>query len=150
MKFFDRDISWLSFNKRVLMEAATLEVPLYESVKFLAIYSSNLDEFFRVRVASLRSIAEIDKKKINKKFDKPPKEILEVHNQQEEFGEIKRNLIIPQLKKEGIYLYRNEPLLNAHKAPAEQYFKEHILATLDPINLTEDGSEAPHLENKSL
>ncbi|MEO1097484.1 MAG: polyphosphate kinase 1 [Bacteroidota bacterium] len=155
MKFFDRDISWLSFNKRVLMEAASSEVPLYERVKFLAIYSSNLDEFFRVRVASLRSIAEIDKKKINKKFDKPPKEILEeliseVHNQQEEFGEIKRNLIIPQLKKAGIYLYRNEPLLNEHKAQAEQYFKEHILATLDPINLTEDGSEVPHLENKSL
>ena len=103
MKYFDRDLSWLSFNERVLMEAANPGVPLYERVKFLAIYSSNLDEFFRVRVAGLRSIVDIDKKKINKEFDRPPKEVLAellqvVHLQQEEFGRIKREEVIPLLK----------------------------------------------------
>ena len=66
LKFIDRDLSWLSFNERVLMEAADHSVPLYERIKFLGIYSSNLDEYFRVRVAALRSVVDIDKKKINK------------------------------------------------------------------------------------
>ena len=66
--FVDRDVSWRSFNKRILKEAADKEVPLYDRIKFLAIYSSNLDEFFRVRVASLRSIVRINKEKINQKI----------------------------------------------------------------------------------
>ncbi|MEM7107213.1 MAG: polyphosphate kinase 1 [Bacteroidota bacterium] len=155
MKFFDRDISWLSFNQRVLMEAANPEVPLYERIKFLAIYSSNLDEFFRVRVASLRRIVEIDKKKINKKFDQPPKKILEqilaeVHNQQEEFGKIKRDQIIPLLKQEGIYLYRSEPLLKEHVKAVNDYFEHHVKNVLQPIMLTNGAEDIPHLENKGL
>ncbi|MBT8382252.1 MAG: hypothetical protein KJO59_07830, partial [Ignavibacteria bacterium] len=55
-KYFNRELSWLSFNHRVLQEAKDKSVPLFERLKFLAIYSSNLDEFFRVRVASLRSL----------------------------------------------------------------------------------------------
>ncbi|HEX9740134.1 MAG TPA: hypothetical protein VGA29_05105, partial [Ignavibacteriaceae bacterium] len=54
--FYNRELSWLSFNYRVLQEAKDPTVPLFERIKFLAIYSSNLDEFFRVRVASLRSL----------------------------------------------------------------------------------------------
>ena len=61
-KYFDRDLSWLSFNYRVLDEVRDAELPIFERIKFLAIYSSNLDEFFRVRVANLRSLAELDKK----------------------------------------------------------------------------------------
>ena len=59
--FKNRDISWLSFNYRVLQEAKDPRVPLYERIKFLAIYSSNLDEFFRVRVAGIRSLIKISK-----------------------------------------------------------------------------------------
>ena len=59
--FKNRDISWLSFNYRVLQEAKDKRVPLYERIKFLAIYSSNLDEFFRVRVAGIRSLLNISK-----------------------------------------------------------------------------------------
>jgi len=61
--FFNRELSWLSFNYRVLQEAKDPTVPLFERIKFLAIYSSNLDEFFRVRVASLRSLLNLKKKK---------------------------------------------------------------------------------------
>jgi polyphosphate kinase len=55
-EFLDRDISWLNFNYRVLQEAKDKNVPLYERIKFLAIYSSNLGEFFRIRVASHRNL----------------------------------------------------------------------------------------------
>ena len=56
--YIDRDISWMSFNRRILLESAREDVPLMERLNFLGIYSNNLDEFFRVRVASLRRIAE--------------------------------------------------------------------------------------------
>ena len=62
-KYFDRDLSWLSFNDRVLQEANDVTVPLYERIKFLAIYASNLDEFFRVRVALINRLKELNKEK---------------------------------------------------------------------------------------
>ncbi len=155
MKYFDRDLSWLSFNERVLMEAANPGVPLYERVKFLAIYSSNLDEFFRVRVAGLRSIVDIDKKKINKEFDRPPKEVLAellqvVHLQQEEFGRIKREEVIPLLKKEGIYLYRDEDILEEHREYIEHYFKSNVLSYLQPVIISGENIRKPYLENRQL
>ena len=60
-QYIERDISWLAFNHRVLQEAENPGTPLYERIKFLAIYSSNLDEFYRVRVASLRSFRQLKK-----------------------------------------------------------------------------------------
>ncbi len=67
---YNRELSWLSFNHRVLQEAADKEVPLYERIKFMAIFSSNLDEFYRVRVASLRYLLELKRKNLsNLNFD---------------------------------------------------------------------------------
>ncbi|MBL6449705.1 polyphosphate kinase 1 [Fulvivirga sp. 29W222] len=154
-KYFDRDVSWLSFNRRVLMEAANTSVPLYERIKFLAIYSSNLDEFFRVRVAALRSIVDIDKKKINKRFTIKPKRLLqevldEVNLQQEEFGRIKKEMILPELKKNKIILYRNEPIIKEHKRAVEHYFKSKILSYLQPVIMTGEKSKAPYLDNRAL
>ena len=70
-----RDISWLSFNYRVLQEAKDPSVPLFESVKFLAIYSSNLDEFFRVRMANHRNLLRVGKK-TKKELDIDPKHVV--------------------------------------------------------------------------
>ena len=94
---FNRELSWLSFNYRVLQEAKDKTVPLYERIKFMAIYSSNLDEFFRVRVASLRSLLNL-KKKSRKELSFNIKKLLKdihetVADQQEELGNIYRNQI---------------------------------------------------------
>ncbi len=67
MQFYNRDLSWLSFNERVLMEAEDDTVPLYERLKFLAIFSSNLDEFFRVRYPSVIALSQVDKRTLKKR-----------------------------------------------------------------------------------
>jgi polyphosphate kinase len=108
--YIHRDISWLSFNYRVLQEAKDPSVPLFERIKFLAIYSSNLDEFFRVRVANHHNLLRVGKK-TKKRLDYNPKSILKeihqvVNRQQEEFSDIFENQIIPELKQHGIYLLR--------------------------------------------
>ncbi|HMH35015.1 MAG TPA: hypothetical protein VK543_18395, partial [Puia sp.] len=89
-----RDISWLSFNARVLQEAADLTVPLRERIRFLGIFSNNMDEFFRVRVATLNRMIELSgKKKVNMHLELEPAKILEeiqsiVLEQQNEFAHI--------------------------------------------------------------
>ncbi|UGU16450.1 polyphosphate kinase 1 [Sinomicrobium kalidii] len=107
-KFYDRDLSWLQFNHRVLQEAADAGNPLYERIKFLAIFSSNLDEFFRVRVSAIRQLKKLDKdfrKKLISRPNKLIKEIKkEVDRQQEWFGEIYREQIIPGLRQNGIHI----------------------------------------------
>lgn len=154
-KYIDRDLSWLSFNERVLMEATDPNVPLYERIRFLGIYSSNLDEYFRVRVAALRSVVDIDKKKINKQFETAPKTLLkkilkEVNRQQQEFGQIKKDEILPELKKNGIILYRNEPIKKEHKDYLTHYFKSKVLSYLQPVIISGEMAEPPFLENRAL
>ena len=79
LPYVHRDVSWLSFNYRVLQEAKDPAVPLLERLKFLAIYSSNLDEFFRIRIANIRNLKKLGKKtKAKLKFN--PSEVLhELH-----------------------------------------------------------------------
>ena len=96
-KIADRDISWFSFNARVLQEAKDTTVPLYERLKFLAIYSSNLDEFFRVRVSAMRGFKDLKKKTRKKNGLKPKKSLKQiltiVQKQQQEFGQIFQQLL---------------------------------------------------------
>jgi len=106
--FFEREHSWLQFNERVLQEARDKSNPLYERIFFLAIFSSNLDEFFRVRVSSIRQIKKF-KKPLRKKLITKPNRLLKkilliVHQQQEEFGRIFREEIIPELASHNIKL----------------------------------------------
>jgi len=111
MPYRHRDLSWLTFNYRVLQEAKDISVPLLERIKFLAIYSSNLDEFYRVRVAHHQNLLRIGKK-TRKQLGYDPKDILGkiqeiVNEQQEEFSEIYKKEIIPQLAKNRIFIRRS-------------------------------------------
>ncbi|MFT4986204.1 MAG: polyphosphate kinase [Flavobacteriales bacterium] len=152
---FNRDLSWLSFNERVLMEAADETVPLYERLKFIAIYSSNIDEFYRVRFANIRRIARLGKKKFRKETrildpEELTKQILRTtYLQGERFGLVYRDSIIPALADEGIILYQDDIFEPEHIDFIEEYFYSQILSFIQPILLIDDDKEL-FLENRKL
>ncbi|WP_116124187.1 polyphosphate kinase 1 [Lewinella sp. IMCC34183] len=145
-----RDSSWLEFNARVLQEAADPRVPLYERIRFLAIYSSNLDEFYRVRVSSLRQFKKLPKNERRRLFTFRPKRELKnirrtVYRQQEEFGRIFRDEILPQLVDENIHLIHSDQMDDAQRAFAAEHFDHNIKPHLELHWLpTEDEQEAGH------
>ena len=129
-KYIHRDISWLSFNYRVLQEAKDPSVPLLEKLKFLAIYSSNLDEFFRIRVANHRNLARADKSTL-KNIDYSPeivlREILNIaNNQQKEFSTIFEKNILPELKKNGVQVISWRNLNREQVEYVDTYFNEYL------------------------
>ncbi len=137
-----RDLSWLSFNYRVLQEAKDKKVPLLERLKFLAIYSSNLDEFFRVRVAQHRNLLRIGNK-TQKELDYNPKQVLKdilttVNTQQVEFSEIFLNQIIPNLSAYNIVLKRRTDLDAAQIAFVDNFFQENLLPFTQPVLLVKN------------
>lgn len=149
-----RDISWLSFNERVLQEAGDQRVPLYERIKFLAIYSSNLDEFFRVRVASLRSYRKLRKKTRQELDIKPKKQLKQIRRivkeQQSRFGNIFRQQILPELAERGITLLKEYEYDEVQQEFARNYFFQKIYPHLQHLRLDEKSKDTPFLENKNL
>ncbi|PRX12499.1 polyphosphate kinase [Nonlabens ulvanivorans] len=149
-----RDLNWLSFNDRVLQEANDSSNPLYERLKFISIFSSNLDEFFRVRVSQLRQIKKV-KKKLRKKLALRPNKILKeillkVNEQQEELGAIFYESIVPELKENGIQLLSYEELIENYNEEAQSYFKEHIEELIEPITIKATTDSGVFLENSEL
>ncbi|SFU72323.1 polyphosphate kinase [Pustulibacterium marinum] len=149
-KYIQRDINWLRFNHRVLQEAKDLRNPLFERIKFLAIFSSNLDEYFKVRVASLRQIKKIDKdtrKKLQLRPNKTLKTILQnVLEQQEEFGTILNDQILPELNENGVHLINSEQYNDVQKEFVTNYFKKHC----NRLEIFDTSTLSPHLEDGSL
>jgi len=153
IEFFERDLSWLSFNYRVLQEAKNSEVPLMERLKFLAIYSSNLDEFYRVRVASHRNLLRL-KKSVQEKYAINSKLLIKkinkiVNKQQTELGEIFSEQLIPEFKKNNIFLVNENNISPEHEQFVRKYFKEEVVKHISLIRIIE-SAPPPFLENKLL
>lgn len=142
--FFDRDLSWLAFNGRVLEEAGSDSVPLLERIKFLSIYSSNLDEFYRVRMPAVLAL-----EKLHAKGNDHPEaraktdvllQIIEIINQQQErFGKILTTELLPLLRENGIHLLYNEPIPESIKEEVSDYFYTQVMAFLQPVYLSISG-----------
>ena len=140
-RYFNRDLSWLTFNHRVLEEAYNEEIPLYERIKFLAIFSNNLEEFYRVRVSYYRSLIrdfDINHPKIK---EIRPKEIIAginkiVSRQQSEFNKLFYTIIIPELRKHDIVLIDENDQLSAEQEDFIYHtFRHEILTSIQPVLL---------------
>lgn len=151
-KVIVRDLSWLSFNSRVLQEAADETVPLRERIKFLGIFSNNLDEFFRVRVATLKRMIEVGDGG-HMHLEVSPGIILEeiqekVVEQQKEFDRI-WNEILRELKKERIILVNDKQLNKAQQHFVIDYFNDEIRSNIVPL-MIESIQAFPTLSDKSI
>jgi polyphosphate kinase len=151
-KTIPRDISWLSFNARVLQEAADPTVPLRERIRFLGIFSNNLDEFFRVRVATLKRMIQVGSKaKMHLEAD--PESILEeiqmtVLNQQSEFNRIWDG-ILEELKEEKIFLVTEKDLNPEQQEFVQRYYEEEVSQNVIPL-MIESIQELTFLRDKSI
>ena len=150
-----RDLNWLSFNARVLQEAQDKRFnPLYERMKFLAIYSSNLDEYFRVRVSQLRQIKRVEKsirKKLALRPNKTVKEIIaKVKEQQEIFGAVFNTEIIPELAENNIVLLPSEEYTATQEQIADVWFDSQIKNNLETLLFNPAKDKDLFLENQNL
>src|SRR3989440_2656734 len=150
--FINRELSWLEFNRRVLEEAQDPTQPLIERVKFLCIFSSNLDEFFEIRVAGIKQQIESETSDVAADGLSPTETFSQIQRLAHELVATEYELwnkeLLPQLAKNGIRV-RNVSELNAKRAAwARKYFQEEVLPMLTPLAL--DASHPfPDLLNKS-
>ncbi|ASU34105.1 polyphosphate kinase 1 [Mucilaginibacter xinganensis] len=149
----NREISWLYFNDRVLQEAADPSVPLIDRIKFLAIFSSNLDEFYRVRVATLSRLANLNEKAKEILGYNPKKILNQIKNivvrQERKFNNLYENIIVKQLAEEKIFILNDKQLNVSRGEFVKRYFRESLLATLVPIMLDE-SLPLPELRDRAI
>jgi polyphosphate kinase len=149
----NREISWLYFNDRVLQEAADPTVPLIERVKFLAIFSSNLDEFYRVRVATLSRLSNLNEKAKEILGYNPKKLLSQIKNivikQEKKFHHLYENIIVKELAEEKIFLLNDKQLNVTRGAFVKNFFRERLLSTLVPIMLDE-ALPLPQLRDRAI
>jgi polyphosphate kinase len=151
--FNARDLTWLAFNERVLQEAMDVDVPLQLRIRFLGIFSNNLDEFFRVRVAGLKRAMDFKEKYITESFYQPPTKILQninevVIKQQQNFDKTWKKIQI-EMAEEDVFIRNSKNLTEEQKDFVVHYFDEIVESNVIPILLNEN-SPMPYLRDKSL
>ena len=140
-QYFKRDISWLSFNHRVLIEAKSARLPVYERIKFLSIYSSNLDEYYKVRVSNYHNaLNKSGKENATDDVLHIMQEINQIVTEHErEYYEIFYNIILPALKENNIVLNQGEEIEPFQQAYIENYFNEEVFPYLQPMIVQKDA-----------
>ncbi|MGM5469711.1 polyphosphate kinase 1 [Flavobacteriaceae bacterium LMO-SS05] len=139
------ELSWLYFNQCIIDEAADVTNPLYERIKFLAIFSSNLDEFFRVKVSRLTIHKSTRKSELLNAILK------EINQQQEHFGTIWRTQIIPELQQNNIIVYQGQALESCHIKEIQHYFKSYILSFIQVVFIKKNETKKNYfLINREL
>lgn len=152
--YINRELSWLKFNYRVLGEARDKQIPLFERLKFLSITASNLDEFFMIRVASLKDMVHAGYKKVDISGMNPEEQLIEISKETKElvdlqYSTLKRSLL-PQLEKQQIHLITNFEELTSKQAEfVDRYFEEHIYPVLTPMAV-DSSRPFPLIRNKTL
>lgn len=149
--YINREISWLSFNERVLQEAADSTTPLIERIKFLGIFSNNRDEFYRVRVATVKRLSKLGRKALALYGD-DPKELLillqrQVIEQQTRFETIYTE-ILKGLAEHKIFIINEKQLSKTQIVYIKEYFHREIMPTLFPV-MVDDGKSFPYMKDKS-
>ncbi|MEI8137548.1 MAG: polyphosphate kinase 1, partial [Bacteroidota bacterium] len=149
--YINREISWLSFNERVLQEAADPTTPLIERLKFLGIFSNNRDEFYRVRVATVKRLVKLGKKALAI-YDEDPKELLtrlqrKVIEQQIKFENIYQE-ILKELAVNNVFIINEKQLTPDQQIFVKDYFHNEIISTLFPV-MIDDSKPFPFLKDKA-
>ncbi len=152
--YINRELSWLEFNRRVLEEAQDPGVPLLERLKFLAIFSANLDEFFMVRVGGLQQKVISGVARGSGADRMPPNEQIErisqmVRQMVAEQNRLVKDVVLPDLEKEGIIIRRRKDLSEAERRYIRELFRKEIYPVLTPLAI-DPGHPFPHLSNKTL
>jgi len=152
-QYLNRELSWLEFNARVLSEAASMEVPLFERLKFLGIFFSNLDEFFMVRVAGLQAQTHRTITEVPPDGMKPQEQLLAISARAHALFDSAYRLwnteMLPALHRVGVRIVRPEELDAAELAVLDERFRTDIFPILTPLAI-DPGHPFPHLRNKSI
>ena len=141
-RYNDRDVSWLSFNHRVLLEADDDELPLYERINFISIYSSNLEEFYKVRVAGHKAVVSGGKNEeetVEEAHAIIHKITERVNAQLEDRIRIYEQKILPGLRKNHIIFYQSKNELGEiHRQFIQRFFKEEVFPFLQPVQVDKE------------
>jgi polyphosphate kinase len=152
-RFINRELSWLEFNRRVLEEAQDLTVPLLERVKFLAIFSSNLDEFFMVRMAGLKRQLYAGDPTVGPDGMNAAETIAAVSAKVHELVALQHRVFLeeiqPLLAAEGVHILRPKEITEAQHQFLDDYFRRTLLPVLTPLAI-DPGHPFPYLGNRSL